>query len=123
MASLKAPSGSILWRAGKDGVIQRSTDSGNTWDSQKSPSKEDWLAGAAVSDKICWLVGRNGAIARTTDGKKWKTIKPPQFTAPASEKVSDWVGITANGAQDATITGGDQRRYSTKDGGRHWQAE
>ncbi len=123
LASLKAPSGSIVWRAGKDGVIQRSTDSGNTWDPQKSPSKEDWLAGVAVSDKICWLVGRNGAIARTTDGMKWKTIKPPQFTAPASEKLSDWVGITANGAQDATITGGDQRRYSTKDGGRHWQAE
>ena len=120
---LKAPSGSVLWRAGKGGIIQRSTDAGKTWASEKSPSKEDWLAGAAVSDKVCWLVGRNGAIARTTDGKKWKTVISPPLTAGASGKLPDWVSVTANGAKAATITGGDQRRYSTNDGGRTWEAQ
>ena len=66
---LKSPSGSILWRAGKGGIIERSTDAGKTWVSQMSPSKEDWLAGAAVSDTVCWMAGRNGAIARTMDGR------------------------------------------------------
>ncbi len=65
---LKAPSGSTLWRAGKGGIIERSTDAGKTWVSQASPSQQDWLAGVAVSDTVCWLVGRNGAIARTLDG-------------------------------------------------------
>src|SRR5258708_18965269 len=67
-AQINSPSGKILWRAGKGGVIQRTADAGRTWTPQASPLQEDWLAAAAVSDKICWIVGRNGTIVRTTDG-------------------------------------------------------
>ena len=76
-ALLKTPSGSTLWRVGKGGIIERSSDAGKTWVSQMSPSQEDWLAGAAVSDTVCWLVGRNGAIARTADGEHWERVAPP----------------------------------------------
>jgi len=123
-ALLKAPSGSTLWRAGKGGTIERSTDAGKTWTSQASPSQEDWLAGAATSDAVCWLVGRNGSIARTTDGTRWQRVAPPsQAAAAAGAKSQDWVGVTASDAQSATITAGDGRRFATHDGGKTWQSQ
>jgi len=33
------------------------------------------------------------------------------------------VGVTAKDGQAATITGGDQRRYTTPNGGQTWQAQ
>jgi photosystem II stability/assembly factor-like uncharacterized protein len=120
---VKTPSGTILWRAGMGGRIERSTDAGRTWILQKSPLQEEWLAGAAISDTMCWIVGRKGAIARTTDGGHWKKIAPPRLALDSSGKYPDWMSITAAGAQTATIMAGDQRRYVTQDGGKTWKAQ
>lgn len=120
---LKAPSGSILWRAGIGGIIERSSDAGKTWISQLSPSKEDWLAGAAVSDTICWVAGRQGAIARTMDGEHWERMSPPGQAAGADAKLPDWTGIAARDAQSVTITASDGRKFATADGGKTWQLQ
>jgi photosystem II stability/assembly factor-like uncharacterized protein len=122
-AQINSPSGKILWRAGKGGVIQRSADAGRTWTPQKSPLQEDWLAGAAVSDKICWIAGRSGAIARTTDGNHWKKIAPPPMAADSSGKFPDWISITASDAKNVTITASDQRHFATQDAGKTWKAQ
>jgi photosystem II stability/assembly factor-like uncharacterized protein len=119
---LKTPLGTIFWRAGKGGNIQRSTDSGQTWRAQASPLQDDWLAGAAVSDTVCWLVGRNGAIARTTDGERWERIISPAQVA-ASGKLPDWTGVTARDTQNVTIAARDGRRYTTQDGAKTWRAQ
>jgi hypothetical protein len=115
-----APSGLTLWRAGKGGNIERSTDAGRKWVVQASPLPEDWLAGAAVSDNVCWMVGRNGAIARTTDGENWEKVTPPPSAADPTGRLPDWVGVTSSDAQAATITARDRRRYATQDGGKTW---
>jgi photosystem II stability/assembly factor-like uncharacterized protein len=122
-ALLKAPSGSALWRAGKGGIIERSTDAGKTWAAQASPSQEDWLAGAAVSDTVCWLAGRNGAIARTVDGERWQRVAPPAQAASTAGKSADWTGITTRDAQSAVITATDGRKFATADGGKTWQPQ
>jgi photosystem II stability/assembly factor-like uncharacterized protein len=119
---LKAPSGSALWRAGKGGIIERSTDAGKTWVSQMSPSQDDWLAGVAVSDTVCWLVGRNGAIARTADGARWERIAPPQ-AAGADAKLPDWNAVAARDGLSVTITASDGRRFATTDAGKNWQLQ
>jgi len=120
---LKAPSGSALWRAGKGGIIERSTDAGKTWVSQMSPSQDDWLAGVAVSDTVCWLVGRNGAIARTADGARWERIAPPSQAVGTVGKILDWTAITARDGLSATITASDGRRFATADAGKTWQLQ
>jgi len=122
-AQINSPSGKILWRAGKGGIIQRSTDAGRSWTSQASPLQEDWLAGAAVSDKICWIVGRNGTIARTTDGNHWKKIVPPPMAADSSGKFPDWISIMASDAKNVTITASDQRHFATQNAGKTWTAQ
>lgn len=122
-ALLKAPSGTTLWRAGKAGIIERSSNAGRSWISQKSSSQEDWLAGAAVSDTVCWLAGRNGAIARTADGEHWERVTPPAQAAGTDGAIPDWTGITAREARSATVTARDGRRFTTSDGGATWQAQ
>jgi hypothetical protein len=120
---MNAPSGKILWRAGKSGIIQRSADAGRTWTPQKSPLQEDWFAGAAVSDTVCWIAGRGGAIARTSDGSHWKKIAPPPMAADSSGKFPDWISITASDAKNVTITASDQRHFSTQNAGKTWTAQ
>ncbi len=122
---LKAISGTTLWRAGKSGLIERSTDAGKTWVAQTSPSHEDWLAGAALSDTVCWVAGRNGAIARTTDGGHWELVSPPAGAAGAAGadgKFPDWMSMTATDAMSATVMAADGRKFATADGGKTWQA-
>ena len=121
-ALLKAPSGTILWRAGKGGSIERSSDSGKTWVFQTSPSQEDWLAGAVISDTIAWMAGRHGALARTVDGTRWERVSPPAQAA-VNATLPDWTAITARDGQNATITAGDGRKFITADGGMTWQAQ
>jgi len=122
-ALLKAPSSSILWGIGIGGFIERSTDAGKTWVLQMSPSREDWLAGAAVSQTLCWIVGRNGAIARTADGENWQSVAPPTLFTGADGKLPDWTSIAARNAQSATIVASDGRRFATADAGKTWQAQ
>jgi photosystem II stability/assembly factor-like uncharacterized protein len=120
---LKSASGTAFWRAGIAGVIERSNDAGKTWAAQTSPSKEDWLAGAAVSETVCWIAGRNGAIARTTDGANWESVTSPSQAALINAKKPDWIVITARDAQSATITANDGSKYVTSDGGKTWQRQ
>lgn len=120
---LKAPSGITQWRAGTGGIIERSTDAGKTWVSQASPSQEDWLAGAAVSDTACWVAGRNGALARTMDGQRWDRVSPPAQAAGTDAKLPDWTSITASDVQSATVTARDGRKFATADGGKTWQLQ
>jgi hypothetical protein len=120
---VKAPSGSTLWRGGKGGIIERSTDAGKTWVSQTSPSQEDWLSGAVASDTVCWLAGRNGAMARTLDGVHWERVAPPAQTAGTDARLPDWIGITARDAQSATIAASDGRMFATADGGKTWKLQ
>jgi photosystem II stability/assembly factor-like uncharacterized protein len=120
---LKSASGVTLWRVGIAGVIERSTDAGKTWAAQVSPYKEDWLAGAVVSETVCWIAGRNGAIARTTDGKNWESVAPPSQSASNNAKSPDWTGIAASDARTVTITANDGNKFATTDGGKTWQQQ
>jgi hypothetical protein len=120
---IKSPSSQTQWRARGDGSIEISKDGGRVWQTQESPLREGWLAGAAVSDSVSWLVGRNGAIARTTDGEHWERITPPGSAADPSGKQPDWLDVQATDAQTATISASAQQRYTTRDGGKTWQKQ
>jgi photosystem II stability/assembly factor-like uncharacterized protein len=102
----------MLWRIGAAGLVERSTDGGATWLAQTPSPGAQLTAGSAPTEKTCWLVGRNGMILLTTDAAAWKAIPPPAKT--------DFAGIVAKDAFEATVTATDGRKFTTKDGGANW---
>ncbi len=116
----RSPSGLVIWRAGAGGKIERSTDAGQSWNVQRSPLNQNWLAATAVSDTVCWLAGANGAIARSRDGKTWEPISPPATAADSEGKQPDWTALLAKDAARTTVVAADGRRYITTDGGKSW---
>lgn len=113
-ASFQSPPPVIAWNIGADGLIQRLRQNG--WETLHSGTSVDLLSGAAPSTQVCWVVGKDGTVLRTIDGgDHWAPIAPP---APV-----ELVKIEASGADSATVTTADGRRFSTTDGGQDWIEE
>ncbi len=111
-----APPGSnVIWRAGRNGLIEFSTDKGTSWTRQASGVLVDLLTGSAPSEKVCWIVGRAGTILLTTDrGAHWKLL-----TSPLDE---DLGGVLAADALHATIWNDQNAKsFETGDGGLTWK--
>ncbi len=112
---ISPPGSNAVWRAGRAGLIEFSTNNGASWSRQTSGVLVDLLAGSAPSDKVCWIVGRVGAVLLTTDGgAHWKAI-----AAPLSE---DLGGVHALDALHATIWNAlNTKSFETRDAGLTWQ--
>lgn len=111
-----SPTGSVRWRVGLAGRIERSTDQGLSWQQQASGVASDLLAGAAPSDSVAWVAGRAGVILRTTDGQRWQRVVSP-------DSAVDWASITASDGLHATVTSSDGRRFTTENGGQSWKRQ
>jgi hypothetical protein len=105
----------LVWRAGRSGLIEFSSDNGASWSRQVSGVLVDLTTGSAPSDRICWIVGRVGAIVRTTDGgEHWSLIHPPVE--------EDLALVRAVDALRATIwTAHNLKAFETSDGGVTWK--
>jgi len=108
-----SPDGSVFWRFGTKGLIEKSTDAGKTWSRQPSPVTVDLVAGSAPSEKVCWAVGASGVVLRTTDGERWEKV-----TSPTTNNLSS---VTARDALHATVTTADGKTFVTADGGQTWK--
>jgi hypothetical protein len=112
---IPTPDARVLFRVGPGGRIERSADSGKTWEPQSSGVTADLLAGSAPSAKICWVVGAAGTILRTTDGRHWKNVNAPAALS--------WTRVLALDDKRAVLTSADEKRYVTTDGGKTWQKQ
>ena len=111
-------SGNMVWRIGRRGRIERSSDSGQTWIPSPSGVTTDLLAGAATGNNVAWVVGASGAILRTTDaGATWSRLKSPSVGA---NQAPDWASVSATDASQATISTITGESFSTADGGATW---
>lgn len=110
---IPTPGPLVVWRVGRDGVLERSENGGTAWRVQIQKPAAALLAGSAPSAKVCWVVGRAGIVLRTTDGEHWTKLPSP---APV-----DLVDIKAADGAHATVTAADGRVFATADGGDTWQ--
>jgi hypothetical protein len=112
---ISPPGSSVIWRAGRAGLLEFSSDSGASWSRQTSGVLVDLVTGMALSDRVCWIVGRVGAILLTTDGgAHWQLIH-----SPLSE---DLGGVRASDALHATIWNArNTKSFETSDGGLTWK--
>jgi len=112
---ISPPGSGVIWRPGRAGLIEFSTNNGTSWSRQTSGVLADLVTGSAPSDKVCWIVGRVGAILRTTDGGAHWTL----ISSPLPE---DLGGIRASDALHATIWNArNTKSFETSDGGQTWK--
>lgn len=102
----------VQWRVAGT-RIERTTDSGRTWQAQAIGTTVALLAGSSPAPTVCWVVGRQGRIFLSTDGATWRRLAFP-------DSAIDLVGVTAQNALAATVTTADGRRFRTTDAGRTW---
>jgi hypothetical protein len=112
---ISPPGSSVLWHAGRAGLIEFSMDGGKSWSRQTSGVLLDLLSGSAPSEKVCWIVGRAGTILLTTDGgAHWKLL-------PSSLK-EDLGAVHATDALHATVWNlHSTQSFETNDGGLTWK--
>src|SRR5271168_863960 len=111
---IPAPGGNIIWRVGKSGRIEQSTDAGANWTRQKSGVKVTLDAGSAPSAAVCWVFGRSGTLLQTVDGGGHWT----KLNSPIADDIG---GITAVDAIHATIWDtAKKNNFITTDGGATW---
>ena len=109
---VRTPDKRVLWRIGNAGFIERSEDSGLTWNGTLPKQNAHYTAGSAPSAKVCWLAGNDGIILLTQDAANWQTIPPPVQT--------NFVAIAARDAWTATVTTADGRKFTTTNQGESW---
>jgi hypothetical protein len=114
ISMIPAPGGKVIWRVGKDGLIEQSTNAGAVWLQQDSGVTVTLDSGSAPSEAVCWVFGRAGTILQTVDGGgHWTKIVSPI--------AGDIGGILAADAQHATIwDAGKKNNFVTADGGATW---
>ena len=70
-----------LWAVGSNGLILYSSDRGETWERQESPSRSPLHGIFSLEDgRHVWAVGNDGTILHSTDGGKDWNIQPSGST-------------------------------------------
>lgn len=110
---IDTPIPSVKWRISAAGFVERSEDSGATWQGQEPDPEAHLVAGSAPTEKVCWLVGKEGVVLVTKDAAKWKKIPPPV--------AADLTSVSAKSASAATVTTADGRRFTTHNEGKKWK--
>jgi photosystem II stability/assembly factor-like uncharacterized protein len=102
------------WCAGADGLVLHSTDGGNNWHSQQTPTKGNLQSISFINKLTGYAVGQHGVILSTKDGgNTWnKQVSNVSMTL---------TNVIALSADKAFIVGQNGTVLFTNDAGQHWQ--
>ena len=108
------------WTLTSDGMLQRSLDSGRTWETILVASPGTFRALTANGFEI-WVGGAKGALYHSIDaGQHWMKVQP----ASTDESLtSDIVGIEFTDVLHGSLTTSDQQTWITADAGHTWQRQ
>ena len=112
-----------LWTLSADGVLQRSFDSGKTWQTIPVAGGVTFRALSANESDI-WVGGSAGALYHSSDaGRHWIQIKP---VADGKPLTSDIAKVEFSDPRHGKLTTGNQENgngetWTTSDAGETWQ--
>jgi hypothetical protein len=105
------------WTLSPDGALQRSFDSGKTWQTIPVASRVVFRA-LAANDSDIWVGGAAGALFHSVDaGQHWTQIKPVTDGKPLT---ADITRIEFTDAQHGRLTTDSHETWITDDGGASW---
>ena len=106
------------WTLTSNGTLQRSLDSGTTWDTIEMPGQSTLRALAANGLDI-WVGGSNGALYHSSDaGQHWTQVHP---IANGELLSGDIIGVEFTDLQHGTLTTSAKETWITADAGQTWQ--
>jgi len=106
---------SFTW-AIRAGVLQRSADGGQTW--QSSLHSDHPLLCYTSAGGSVWAGGQAGTLFHSADGVSWVQIQPAVKGQPLS---ADITNIDVRRPTDVVLSTGNNETWSTSDGGKTWE--
>ena len=117
---LRAGNNSPRWTLSADGALQRSFDSGKTWQTIPVASNVVFRA-LAANDSDIWVGGAAGALYHSSDaGQHWTRITP---VADGKSLSSDIVTVEFSDTQHGKVITADRETWTTSDAGNTWQRQ
>ena len=106
------------WTLTSDSTLERSFDSGNTWETVPLPSQARFHVLSAHGTDI-WIGGSGGALYHSVDaGKNWVQVQPVAGGQPLTEDV---IGMEFVDDDHGVLTTSTNQRWATEDCGQSWQ--
>jgi photosynthesis system II assembly factor YCF48-like protein len=108
---------STRWNLSSDGQLQRSIDSGKTWQPVAAPPGAAFRA-LSYNGPDIWVGGAAGLLYNSPDaGTRWDLVKP---SANGSSLSADIAAIAFTDPQHGKITTSNGEIWTTADGGQSW---
>lgn len=109
----------IGWAVGWDGLIIKTTDGGQTWNTQTSGTPEDLMEVYFIDQNNGWVIGDwnnigNTLLKTTNGGSTWQLTDPDLTTKRYYEDIQ-FVGLN-----NGWIVGASCKILHTSDGGANW---
>lgn len=116
-----APIGLVpRWTLSADGTLQRSYDSGATWDTITVAGQSRFRALAADGLEI-WVGGAKGALYHSSNaGQDWRQVQP---ASNGETLADDIIGVEFVDRLHGTVTTSGQEKWVTADAGQSWQKQ
>jgi photosystem II stability/assembly factor-like uncharacterized protein len=111
--AVEFPSSTVGYMVGSGGAIYKTTDGGDTWVQQTSPTTVSFFDCFFKNETEGWAVGDNGVIAVTTDGTNWALHDSSQVMVTVDINTvyfvgnSGWIGLDGGGIYMTTNNGVD----------------
>jgi hypothetical protein len=106
------------WTLSPDGVLERSLDSGRTWETIPVAASAALRALAADGFEI-WVGGAAGALYHSSDiGQHWVRVIP---TVDGKALDADIIGVAFTDASNGKLTTSNHETWTTSDAGQSWQ--
>lgn len=106
------------WTLSSDGTLQRSVDSGGTWQTIRVSNKTTFRALAANGLDI-WVGGAAGALFHSSDaGQHWTQVRP---ASNGEALADDIIGVEFTDLLHGKVTTSGAETWVTADAGETWQ--
>ena len=108
------------WTLSADGTLQRSLDTGATWQTIVVSSKTVFRA-LAANDLDIWVGGSAGALFHSSDaGEHWTQVRP---VANGQALADDIVGVEFTDTLHGKLTSSAEETWITADAGQTWHKQ